>query len=326
MKNLYFKSALMLTMLLFPQFINAQEEEVPASSKTTIFFESSGTTAAEKAVRNAVMTTLTNFKRLVVLDAESEAIANVEDIRRTAENMTAGSEMVPERMSAVVRLGAQCYLLMGIDNINCTTERNDNSSLAKCKIVITMKAIDPSESKVLAMQQMNFSGSDSNNSEEEAFNNALKSITDKSNLLGSNPLNTLGKNSLSTLGQNSLNALNQNPLMQFIESEFPIIGQILEINEARRDKAITVYINAGSDNGVIKNTKFEVFKEKKVGTRTASVKIGELTANDIQGGDLTLCKVSKDGDAIFKEFNNGTTLKVKSRPKKTGPDLPVSIK
>lgn len=303
MKNLYFKSALMLTMLLFPQFMNAQEEEVPASSKTTIFFESSGTTAAEKAVRNAVMTTLTNFKRLVVLDAESEAIANVEDIRRTAENMTAGSEMVPERMSAVVRLGAQCYLLMGIDNINCTTERNDNSSLAKCKIVITMKAIDPSESKVLAMQQMNFSGSDSNNSEEEAFNNALKSIAEKGSVLSSNPLS----------------ALNQNPLMQFIESEFPIIGQILEINEAKKDKAITVYINAGSDNGVIKNTKFEVFKEKKVGTRTASVKIGELTANDIQGGDLTLCKVSKDGDAIFTEFNNGTTLKVKSRPKKTVP-------
>lgn len=310
MKNLCFKSALMLTMLLFPQFGNAQEEEVPASSKTTIFFESSGTTAAEKAVRNAVMTTLTNFKRLVVLDAESEAIANVEDIRRTAENMTAGSEMVPERMSAVVRLGAQCYLLMGIDNINCTTERNDNSSLAKCKIVITMKAIDPSESKVLAMQQMDFSGSDSNNSEEEAFNRALKSITEKGSVLSSNPLSALSKN----------------PLMQFIESEFPIIGQILEINEAKKDKAITVYINAGSDNGVIKNTKFEVFKEKKVGTRTASVKIGELTANDIQGGDLTLCKVSKDGDAIFKEFNNGTTLKVKSRPKKTGPDLPVSIK
>lgn len=303
MKNLYFKSALMLTMLLFPQFMNAQEEEIAASNKTTIFFESSGTTAAEKAVRNAVMTTLTNFKRLVVLDAESEAIANVEDIRRTAENMTAGSEMVPERMSAVVRLGAQCYLLMGIDNINCTTERNDNSSLAKCKIVITMKAIDPSESKVLAMQQMNFSGSDSNNSEEEAFNNALKSIAEKGSVLSSNPLS----------------ALNQNPLMQFIESEFPIIGQILEINEAKKDKAITVYINAGSDNGVIKNTKFEVFKEKKVGTRTASVKIGELTANDIQGGDLTLCKVSKDGDAIFTEFNNGTTLKVKSRPKKTVP-------
>ncbi|MDE7456656.1 MAG: hypothetical protein K2M96_08115 [Prevotella sp.] len=310
MKNFYFKSALMLTMLLFPQFMNAQEEEIAASSKTTIFFESSGTTAAEKAVRNAVMTTLTNFKRLIVLDAESEAVANVEDIRRTAENITAGSEMVPERLNAVVRLGAQSYFLMTVDNVNCTTERNDNSSAAKCKIIITVKVIDPSESKVLAMQQMNFSGSDANNNEEEAFNRALKSITEKGSVLSSNPLS----------------ALNQNPLMQFIENEFPIMGQILEINEAKKDKAVTVYINAGSDNGVIKNTKFEVFKEKKVGTRTASVKIGELTANDIQGGDLTLCKVSKDGDAIFKEFNNGTTLKVKSRAKKDRPDLPIGIK
>lgn len=300
MKNLYFKSALMLTMLLFPQFMNAQEEEIAASSKTTIFFESSGTTTAEKAVRNAVMTTLTNFKRLIILDAESEAIANIEDIRRTAENITAGSEMVPERMSAVVRLGAQSYFLTTVDNINCTTERNDNSSVAKCKIIITVKVIDPSESKIVTMQQMNFSGTDSNNSQEEAFNNALKSITEKGSVLSLNPLSALSKN----------------PLMQFIENEFPIIGQILEINEARKDKAITVYINAGSDNGVIKNTKFEVFKEKKVGTRTASVKIGELTADDIQAVDLTLCKVSKDGDAIFKEFNNGTTLKVKSRAKK----------
>lgn len=286
--------SLMFVWCLLPTICaNAQEEEIAASGKSTVFVESSGGTDEAKAVRNAVMTVLTKFTRLIVLDADSEAIANIEDIRRTSENVTAGSDMVPERLGAVVRLGAQYYIRSMVDDISHTSVKGDKSSTAKCKITLTMKVIDPAESKVLATQQMSFSGTNSNNLKEEAFNSALNSITSKGNVL-----------------------LGQNPLMQLVENQFPIIGQVLEINESKKGKAVSVYVNAGSGSGVEKGTKFEVFMEKKVGSRTAMVEIGELSAEDVQAEDLTLCKVSKAGDAIFREFNNGTVLKVKSRAKK----------
>lgn len=287
------KMAMCVAMTVIPTLsVNAQEEEVAASNKPTVFVEASGTSSEAKAVRNAVLTALSNCGRLIILDAESEAIASKEDIRRTGENVTSGSDMVAERMGAVVRLGAQYYLNVTVDDVSHTSTKGSSSTTANCKITVTVKAIDPSESKVLSTQQMNFTGSNSKNLRDEAFNSALESITSKGSVLG------------------------QNPLLQFIDSQFPVVCQILEINEAKKDKAVTVYVNAGSDNGVTKGTKFEVFKDKKVGSRVASVPVGELTAEDVQAGDLTLCKVSKGAEVIFTEFNNGTTLKVKSRAKK----------
>ena len=287
------KAAMIVAMLVIPTVsMFAQEEEIAASLKPTVFVESSGTASEAKSVRNAVMTALSNCNRLILIDAESEAIASKEDIRRTGENVTAGSDMVAERMGAVVRLGAQYYLRVVVDDVSHTSTKGSSTTTANCKITVTIKNIDPSESKVLSTQQMSFTGSNSKNLRDEAFNSALESITSKGSVLG------------------------QNPLMQFVDTQFPVVCQILEINEAKKDKAVSVYVNAGSDNGVTKGNKFEVFMEKKVGTRTASVEIGELTADDVQAVDLTLCKVSKGGDVIFKEFNNGATLKVKTRAKK----------
>lgn len=45
------------------------------------------------------------------------------------------------------------------------------------------------------------------------------------------------------------------------------------------------------------------------------MKIGELSVDEVQAHDLTLCKVSKGGEEIFVEFNGGGTLYVKTRKK-----------
>lgn len=295
MRNSFMKQMGLMFMLLFLPTIcaNAQEEEVAASGKTTVFVEICKGTNEAQVVRNAVLSVLTKFTRLVIIDPESEAVANIEDIRRTTPNVTAGNDMVPERLGAVVRLGAQYYILPIVDNISQTSTNNGKSSTAKCQITLTIKVIDPAESKILTSQQMTFSGINSNNVKEEAFNAALTSISNKGNVI-----------------------FGQNPLMQLVESQFPITGQILDINESKKDKAVSVYINAGSSNGVEKGTKFIVLREKQIGSRTAMVPVGELSAEDVQAEDLTLCKVSKGGDVILKEFNNGTVLQIKSRAKK----------
>lgn len=301
------KYAAMLTLLLFPAVnMNAQDEEITPAAKPTVFVESSSKTAEEKTVRNAVMSTLSRSNRLIILDAEGETIANNEEIRRTQETVTAGNDPSSDRMGAILRLGAQYYLIITPDEISHTTEKGEKYTTAKCKITVTIKAVEISEeSKVLDTKQMTFSGSDYNNNENEAFKEALGQITDKGDVL------------------------KQNPISQFVEANFPIEGQVVEIDQVKskkqvdsqdekfgNSKVLTLYINAGSDHGVTKSTKFVVYREKTVAKRIAFEPIGELSADNIQAGDLTLCKVTKGGEQIYWCDKEGTKMKVKSRPKK----------
>ena len=127
------KAAMIVAMTVIPTLsVYAQEEEVAASNKPTVFVEASGTSSEAKAVRNAVLTALSNCGRLIILDAESEAIASKEDIRRTSENVTAGNDMVSERMGAVVRLGAQYYLNVTVDDVSHTSTKGSSSTTANC--------------------------------------------------------------------------------------------------------------------------------------------------------------------------------------------------
>lgn len=276
--------------------LKAQNEEIVSKAKTTVFVEKMQNDGDDqhKAVRNAVSNGLTKSGRIVVIDAESEKYARLEDMRRNSDNVTSGQELIADRLGAVVRLGAQYYILVSVDNINTHSEKSGNNWIAKCNIMLTLKLIDPSESKVISTEQMKFLGTDSKDNHDEAFNSALRDIT-----------------------STGLGGIFSNPLTQFIDRNFPIIGQILEIDQSKKDNAVTVYINAGSANGVSKGTKFEVFKSKTVAGRIAETKIAEVEAQEVQGEDLTLCKVIKAGDQIFSEFNGGATLKVKSRPKKS---------
>lgn len=284
------KIVLMWALFLMPTLlVHAQDEEVVATAKPTVFVDkiSAGSSSDKLTVLNAVATALTQSGRVIVITSDSERASIFIDQHNSQDDVTAGSDMVAERLAVSMKLGVQYYLAFTVDDIAYSY----NSGSASCKITLTGKVIDPKTSSVKGTKQMSFDGSNSDNSQSKAFASAVESIT------------------------SAKTVLTANPLFQFIEENFPIVCQIVDIDKANKGKAVMVYVNAGTDNGIAKDTKFEVFKQKTVGTRTIQVKIGELSVDEVQAHDLTLCKVSKGGEEIFAEFNGGGTLYVKTRKK-----------
>lgn len=265
------------------------EDEVVPNGKPTVFIEkftASQNTSYTTSVRNAVVSAIAKVGRVEILDAEAEAVAANEEVRRTSDNISAGDgDMV--RLGAVVKLGAQFYVKGNIDaiTVNKSSSQKDGKTTYKteAEILLTMKLVNPSTGSVIKSTQVKHSKSVSENNESAAIAGAIENI----NILFE--------------------------IEDVVNEFFPIHGQILEINESKKDEAKSVYINAGSLHGVSNKLKFEVFKVKTVAGREAKTKIGELRVDEIQGEDLTLCKVKNGGKEILAEFKAGNKLVIKSR-------------
>lgn len=53
-------------------------------------------------------------------------------------------------------------------------------------------------------------------------------------------------------------------MTKMMEKVFPVVGKIVLIDNAKDDKALTVYINLGASNGIKKGQKFDVAIMKDV--------------------------------------------------------------
>lgn len=102
-------------------------------------------------------------------------------------------------------------------------------------------------------------------------------------------------------------------LKNFVDEVFKLKGSIVEISEVKKDEAKTLYISIGSDNGILKGQKLDVFVEKEVAGRTVSKLIGEVKVEAVEAGDLSLCKVTKGGKEINAAVNEGRNTSVVSK-------------
>lgn len=94
----------------------------------------------------------------------------------------------------------------------------------------------------------------------------------------------------------------------FLKGLFPIYGEILEKGLEKKDKLKQVYINLGENLGLYEDQYFTVYKIGMVSGRETKSEIGRVKVVEVQGEDISLCKVSKGGDAIKKALENGTRL------------------
>lgn len=99
----------------------------------------------------------------------------------------------------------------------------------------------------------------------------------------------------------------------YYDKLFPLSASIIEGGDTKKDKQKEVYIDLGSSNGVYKGQHFDVFYVKKVAGKEARSEVGRLKIEEIQGDDVSLCKVTKGGDKIKKSLEEGLTLVVLSR-------------
>lgn len=94
---------------------------------------------------------------------------------------------------------------------------------------------------------------------------------------------------------------------------FPLQASIIEKGESKKNKQKDVYIDLGTGDGVYKGQQFDVFTVKTIAGKEARTVIGRLKIEEVEGDEISLCKVTKGSDKIKTALDEGQNLLVVSR-------------
>lgn len=94
---------------------------------------------------------------------------------------------------------------------------------------------------------------------------------------------------------------------------FPLRASIIEKGESKKNKQKDVYIDLGAGDGVYKGLQFDVVTVKTIAGKEARNIIGRLKIEEVEGDEISLCKVTKGSDKIKTALDEGQTLLVVSR-------------
>ena len=90
----------------------------------------------------------------------------------------------------------------------------------------------------------------------------------------------------------------------------PLHANIIEGATAKKAKQKEVYIDLGSREGAYAGLHMSVFQVKTIAGREAKSQIGKLKIEEVEGEDISLCKVQSGGKDIKTALENGETLRV----------------
>lgn len=90
-------------------------------------------------------------------------------------------------------------------------------------------------------------------------------------------------------------------------------GSIIELVEAKKEKAKMVYIDMGDAQELGKSERFRVYRTFTVAGQTGEEEIGSLQVEKIQGAGLTLCEVKKGEREIYTALQAGNQLIVRTQ-------------
>ena len=92
----------------------------------------------------------------------------------------------------------------------------------------------------------------------------------------------------------------------------PLRANVLEGARDKKDKQKEVYIDLGSAEGAYKGLHMGVYTVKMVAGKEAKKQIGKLKIEEVQGDDISLCKVQSGGRDIKSALDNGETLVIET--------------
>lgn len=97
-----------------------------------------------------------------------------------------------------------------------------------------------------------------------------------------------------------------------MRAAYPLRGHMLEkgFMKGKKQKLQEFYIDLGSNHRIFKKTHVDVFVVKHIAGRIARQLIGTGTVVDVEGDDISLCKVQKNGDQIKQAFDRGAEIAV----------------
>ena len=236
-------------------------------------------------LRNQVIAGIQTSGRVDVIDINNEAALKAEQERRMKEEAMGDAGRVEEMKS----LMSNCILKGNVDNFTVTQEQ--------------YKTLDGKMATRYAAT-VNFS----------------LSILNASNgtLVAQQNFTSQGTGATDQLASSSALSANGKYLERFINNAYRAEGKVVELDDQDAKKVKTLYISLGTDDGVQKGQKIEVFKEVTIGGQVSKKIVGELTIQEVMGPAVSLCKVNKGGDVILSEFGKGTNLPVRTKEQKAG--------
>lgn len=111
----------------------------------------------------------------------------------------------------------------------------------------------------------------------------------------------------------------KNDLTRVLDGLFPFVaprlsseGNVTALDSFKKEKANTVFVNLGSSNELKKGDTLEVYLQQNIAGNAGLTQIGSLTVSEVQGPNLSLCKVKKGEKEIYNALQNGQTLVVQT--------------
>lgn len=231
------------------------------------YAESVGEARTEQ-IRGSVISCLTSYQHLQVVDVASQQSLSIEKNRRSKEDAL---EDETARIGKMKQLGAD-YLIQGyISNLEITEHKEYNK---KGKEKITYSATLSYSIKVIECENGTLLSTDLFNRDCKNCKNADECVQ---KLLKNMPQNVKG----------------------IVTKNFKLNSIILDSDyESAKGKLIRCYINIGEDDGVVPGTEFAVKKAIIKAGRVSWTEVGTLVVENVVAADLALCKVKKGADEI----------------------------
>lgn len=240
---------------------------------------------AIEMLRNNVIAGVQQAGRVEVVDIKNETALKAEQARREREEAMADAGRVDD-MTALM---SNAILKGNIDNLVVTQRESKNAKTGKitiyfaAEIKYTLSIINASNGTLVV---------------SKTFENTASADTQE-------------------LAATECLSIKQKPLERFINNAYKVEGKILAIDEADAKKVKTLYVNLGSNDGIQKGQKLEVFKEIDIAGEISKKLIGELKILEVMGASRSLCKVDKGGDVILVEHGKGTNMPIRTKEQKS---------
>jgi len=87
-------------------------------------------------------------------------------------------------------------------------------------------------------------------------------------------------------------------ITKYYNTAFPYTAHILERGTEKKDKQKELYIDLGSANGLQEGTHFAVYTIGSIGGKETRKQIGRLKVNEVEGDEVSRCKVVSGGKDI----------------------------
>lgn len=111
--------------------------------------------------------------------------------------------------------------------------------------------------------------------------------------------------------KNAISSLSAH-ITSWLNKQLPLKANIIEGANVKRDKQKEVYIDLGRSEGAYKGLHMGVFRVKTVAGREAQTQIGKLRIEEVEGDDISLCKVQSGSKDIKAAIEAGEELRVVS--------------